>query len=349
MPWFPVIAAEVDEAERRLGVALPPTYKSRLLDPRITRLLTHPVAGTFREGMTMLDFAALTESMRAAHPDFPRDGVVACAVFDHDRGVPALTRGFWRFWLPDPDAPGVLGTTLYAWDAGTGKRTKDTSSDRWIDSILEVVFASDTSLFSALGVPAPSRKARKETLTIRPVAAAVAERLARQHSSGELQALDPTRWWECGTMEVRGEELSVCDVAQGPGERSQVVHVSPGRYDVAVRLGASIAEGWVVVRTMRLLAQGALSESRVHAFDVPVDSAAVVVCDRQPLMRATRPGDREAAFAEVESRAPRPSVVVLARDAQVLLMPSGDGDGSYPVYALQHAGETVGLEVDFVD
>lgn len=347
MPWFPVIAAEVEDAERRLGIALPPSYKARLLDARIARLLSHPVAGTFRDGMTMLDFVALTEEMRAAHPDFPRDGVVANAVFDHVGHVPQFNRGYWRFWLPDPNAEGVLGTTLYAWDAATGKRTKDTSSDRWIDSILEVVFASDSSLFSALGVAAPRRRARREKVTVRPGDAAVSEQLSRQHSPGEVASLDAARWWSCGTLEVRGEELSVCDLAEGAGDGSQVVRVAPGRYEVTVQLGASIAEGWLVVRAMRCVAHGATCDARVHAFDVPVDSAAIVVCDRQPLMRALRPGDREAAFEELESRAPRPSVAVLASGVEVLVMPSGDGDGSYRVCQLLQGGEPVGLEVDF--
>ena len=127
--WFPVIAQEVADAERSLGVALPPRYKALVSDPLVREALANPLLGALVLDRSMIAHVEIVKARALALPGFPDHAVIAA-----DNGG-----RYVRFWLPDPKRPGTLGEMVFSWDTIVRRGTKDAASSTIIRSMLSLL------------------------------------------------------------------------------------------------------------------------------------------------------------------------------------------------------------------
>ncbi|MBK8057094.1 MAG: hypothetical protein IPK33_04160 [Gemmatimonadetes bacterium] len=341
MPWFPIIAEEIAAAESTLGVAFPPRYKALLGDRRVQRILAHPVLGALQPDASMASFVALTEECRRNLPGFPVDGVVATD-----------TKGrYLRFWLPDPKRAGVLGEMLYSWDTLEHKRTRDCTSEASITSMIGIVQGADPDFLAALDYAPPRAVATKPLIELRSCDAALMTLLGARGGQATIATTAAAdTWLPCAPFEVKGRYLTLCDLGELP-ERSSSwsLQVEPGRFRVEVQVRLSARGEWPVVAAVRVVREGsgALSARRVAAVDV--DHASLAIHDRQTFLKRVPPDRREAFALELLEVRERPALVVTGGGAQLLVIPSGEGDGSYPVYELRSGDHIAGFEVRFTE
>ena len=345
MSNLPVDAAELAGFEQRLGVRLPEHYVSSLLDPGIGAVLRDRRIGFLRPGSTMEQFGALTEALRARYADFPRDGVLLSCPVHHRTGEFDFEWGYPRFLVPDKKDRTRLGDTVYTWMPQQRRKVRDCTIQEWIASTLH--FAGDDVL-SAAGVARPPDPWPEQPLRTRPVEAELAAILALRGEAAlaRLAEVDG-QWLPCATLKLKGNWLSVCDLAQFPtGDMG--VRLPPGEYAAQVRLAKSRLGEWPIVATLRVTRPGAQPTDRRHAYDVDIDLAAIAVHDRQTLLRRFAIHDRDPVSEQLMALECTHCVVVIRKGLESLVLPSGDGDGSYPVYALLDGDATVGIEVEFV-
>jgi hypothetical protein len=346
MPWFPILPDEVSAAEARLGIALPLGYRAIVGDPKYRALLAHPTVGAINLDTTMLDFVAHTVHRRATLPGFPANGVVA---------MEGAGR-YIRFWLPDPKHPGRLGETVYAWDTIEGKRTKDASSLAILMSMIALVERADadaTSTNREHTVPNAREAPRSKPFVAQEVS---------------LPARTGT-WTRCGTWELRGQYVTFTDLGEIPSrETPATVRLAAGTYRIDVRLvrrserDDTMIAGWRLVRVDvgaatdmhddpaiegRVTTDTRFISEQIAMLDV--DLGAIAVYDRQTFFARVRPDNRDA-FVEALMEVTGPlSVLHLGDLAPVQIVRSGEGDGSYPVFALRSGGDVVGVAVHFID
>lgn len=338
MPWFPVHGDELNHAERQLGMALPPRYKTLLSDPRVVRLLSHDAAGALVAGLTMQDFVDATRRFRLSHAGFPAAGVLAT--------LPAGR--YVRFWLPDAGHASTLGEMLYSWDTQRQRQTRDCIGERWVQSMIEVVFQSDPSFFAEVGYPPPVRQPPPPLFRTRRCDPALMDVLAlRGGPAREAVQADPGRWWPCASLQIHGRHLVVCDLGQMPQPSDRAIAVEPGRFEADVRLKMASRGEWPVAAALRLLRKGSEAPASRRLDFVDVDTAAVAVHDRQRWQRRFRLEERDGAVDELMELAARPVVAIAGRLLEVLVVPSGEGDGRYPLFELLQGQVVVGLQIDF--
>ena len=351
MGWFPVVADSIDEVEAQLGVALPQMYKSILLEPRVADVLSDALLGTFDRNFSMHQFAGMTQILREAHPEFPRDGVVAfCASLDNDDFT--LEWGNWRFWLPDKVNPGRLEDVFYNWNLKTRKKSFDCSTADMLVSYIGIVQGDDSTLLQELGYAVPLPLPAPPLTTSLPCDRAVLAYLGLR--GAELAAVLPSIanvWLPCARLTLKGKFLCPRDLGQEPTSSArESIKVAPGVYEVSVQLCKSRMRNsdWPVVQAVRVLMQGAVSDDSVPAFKVDVDQAAICIFDRQAFFKQVLVDERDEALELISDVQEKPCVIVAGKGAQAIVMPSGDGDGTYQVNQLLAAGASVGLEVVFM-
>ncbi len=345
MSQLPVQAAEVASFESRLGVKLPAYYKSTLLDDKIRRILSSKTIGSLRPGDSMSLFAGLTEELRQLHPEFPHSGVVFSCPTDHTTGNFDLTRGYLRFFLPDKDDPSRLGDTVYSWDLRKRRKSRDCTIQEWIDSYEA---CADDALLRELGVDKPN-VFEHEGLVAEPRDPGLAAILTlRGDSALRTLASVGEIWMPCATFRVKGAYISVCDLGQTP-RPAEGVRLAPGEYEVSATIRRSALGDWPVLGKIRVAPKCLRISPDLHrVFDVNVNWGAIAVYDRQTFFRKVSSDSRDSfAMDLVDAASERPCVIDTGKGTKVLVAASGDGDGSYPVYALMHGAEAVGLEVHF--
>jgi hypothetical protein len=338
MPWFPVIVEETASAEARLGTALPRRYKELLSDPRIIRMLSHAAIGALSPGLTMDLFVEITEQFRRTMPGFPPDGVVATT--PEGRYV--------RFWLPDPTRPGTLGETLYSWDTQLHRQCRDCTSERWVQSMIEVLHQTEPSVLAEVGYPPPVIKPPAPLLRTRRCDERLLALLAlRGDEARAALAGIPNPWLACAPIAVSGRYLVPCDLGQLPETSQWASRIEPGTYMAEVRLATSTRGDRPVIAAVRLVRDGSeVSEAR-RVSSLDVDTAALAIYDRQPFQRRFRIEERDGFIDELTALAERPCVALAGRALETLVVPTGEGDGSYPIFELRSGAAVVGLQVEF--
>lgn len=339
MPLFPVVADELEETELALGIALPPKYKALMLDPKIQKALSH--MGSISPGKRMMDFVALTEAVRASQPAFPREGVVAfCGT--GPRGEFTPTGGYPRLWLPDSKDPAKLGEMLYTWHPEKCKATKDCTGEKWIGYSVEFLRTDHPQEANRIGFTPLEPKA-PEKLTTRRVSVSVLRALAAKAAP----PAGDSGWQLLDRLNVKGKYLSVVDAMIEPTVDCANIKVAPGAYDTFVRIGVSDRGLHPIVNALRVVGVDASPDGFGRELQVDVDGAEIAIIDRQRFFRQVEPDARSIFFMELSAINERPVVVLAGRDTEVLLVPSGDGDGCYPVRELLQDGRVIGLEVSF--
>jgi hypothetical protein len=344
MSNLPVDSADLADFEQRLGVRLPDYYKATLLDARLRAALCERRVGFLRPGVSMHQFGSLTEALRERHPEFPRDGVLLFCPVDPRTGEYGPDFGYSRFLVPDRKDPTRLGDTVYSWDPQRRRKVRDCTIQQWIASSLSR--ASDAAL-AAAGIDRPDPWGDDKPLRVRACAPALMEVLALRGDEAIARlARIGDDWLDCATFPLSGKRLAVCDMAQQPF-MEEGIGLAPGKYSAHVRLARSSLGDWPIVVALRLLPPEANVTGRRHAHDVSVDLAAIAVHDRQSLSKKLRTWDRDPLFEQLVDEAKPPCVVELRRGLEALVVPSGDGDGVYPVFVLLDGEAAVGIEVDF--
>ena len=325
--WFPVDKDELAGTEQTLGTALPTRYKAALLDQRVRAILSHQSASSFWAGMTMAQFAGFTAVLRAQQAELPPGAVVAAAVVDHETGAPVF-RGYWRIWLPEKDQPRQLGPVLYSWDAVKRRKTRDCTVDAWVDTVVRVVAAADPAHLEAVGFPQPAPERKEKPFF---------------HAT-PLERAKPA------TVSLRGGTWCICDGATLPVASGLVrVRAPAGNYAVELKMARTEQQPGARVAAVRLVLLGAKAERTQPQGHVDVDHAVVALHDRDAFIKAVPSSQRDRAGHELENLQATPCVVDVKGRAQFVLVPSGRGDGTYPVNALLDGnGAVVGVEVLFI-
>lgn len=344
MTHLPVFAEELLAFEAQLGVRLPEHYTASLLDPKIRAALCSRGIGFLTPGHTMQRFGRLTEEVRQRFPEFPRDGVVIYCGLNPRNGAFELDRGYLRFLVPDKKDPSRLGDTVYSWDPQRRRKSRDCSIKQFIDSPLSCV---DGEVLQSLGIPRlnpfPEEPLKVETFEI--------AQLLKLRGAGASAMLGKMAddWIYFATFRLNGSYLAICDLGHAPGSRSGF-RLPPGDYRMVAKLGKSRIGDWPIVRGLRLLsAQADQPVATVRAGTVETDRAAIVVFDRQEFFASVRYLDRDRFLESLAEVTDRPCKVKAGKHTHVAIVPSGDGDGSYPVYTLTASGMLVGIEVRFAE
>ncbi|MGB0128724.1 MAG: hypothetical protein WBP72_13885 [Rhodocyclaceae bacterium] len=338
MPWFPVIAEELAAAEVRLGNTLPRRYKELLLDPRIVGMLSHRAVGALSPDLTMQLFVEITAQFRRTVPGFPADGVVA--TFPEGRYV--------RFWLPDPKQPGTLGETIYSWDTQLHRKSRDCTSERWVQSMIEVLYQTEPDFLAAVGYPPPAIEPPAPLLRPRKCDERLSALLAlRGDDARAALANVPEPWIPCARIAVSGRYLVPCDLGQLPQPSTWALKVEPGAYEAKVSSVMSARGDWPVITALRVVRDGcAISEAR-QVSSIDVDAAALAIYDRQPFQRSFRIEERDGFIDELMALTERPCVALVGRSVETLVVPTGEGDGRYPIFELRSGAAVVGLQAEF--
>lgn len=341
MPWFPVVEDEVASAEAALGVALPPRYKALLRDATVRQILAHPALGALSAGATMHEFVAYTFRCRETLPGFPADGVAAT-------DTPGR---FVRFWRPDPKRAGVLGEMLYAWDTERQRASKDCTSEASVRTMIAVLHGAAPDFLASVGYPAPPAQQSAPPFRVRHGNASLATMLAAQGDQVDaVLASVMGRWLPYDECEVRGRYLVPCDLGQLPeGSRQWALEVEPGRYRAELQVARSARAGRVIVAAVRLVREGSSAPDATEVAAVDIDHAAMAIYDRQTFLKRVRPEQRESFSMDVLEVTDLPAVLESQRTSRflALVLPTGDGDGTFPVYELRTGQDIVGIEVRF--
>ena len=322
MTMFPVRPKEVPAIEARLGIALPPNYLRLMANLRLQGLLALPALGMLDPKLGMGEFLDYCERKRQALTGLPPDAVVAWI------GMRSGGMGrFSRFWLPDAKRPLHLGETEYSWDSQNRRAQRDCSNTSWLALLVDVVRPADADLLRELGFPAQPSKERK-ALRCHPLA------LDRESDGDGWRTVSP---WT-----LSGSVVAVCDLGLEPQARDGVsVPLPPGDYELALRV-----EGQRVL-ALRLRSVGSSASALQQFATLDVDYAAVALYDRQRFFKRVRLDDRTEWVEDLCELSPCPYLAEGGRGLEVLVVPSGKGDGSYPVYLLQDATGPQGLQIDF--
>lgn len=339
MPWMPIHRDELDAAEQQLGVTLPAGYKARLSDARVVAMLSHPAVGAMWPGLTMQSFVDATLQFRRATPGFPPDGVLA-----------TLPEGrYLRFWMPDPKAPHRLGEMVYSWDTQRHRPLRDCTSERWVQSMVEVVHQADAGFLQQVGYPPPVVVPPPPLFGTRPCDAALLALLSlRGDAASAAVARHGGQWLPCARLAVHGRYLAPCDQGGLPQASDWALKVEPGSFLATVRVQRSTRGDRPVIAVLRLLREGAVGTVGDVATHVDVDSAALAVYDRQPFQRRVRIDERDVFVDEMLALPQGPCIVAAGRSLEILVVPSGEGDGRYPVRVCRDEHGAVGLQIDFI-
>jgi hypothetical protein len=253
-----------------------------------------------------------------------------------------------RFWLPDPKRPGTLGETLYSWDTQLHRQSRDCTSERWVQSMIEVLHQTEPGVLAEVGYPPPVIKPPAPRLRTRKCDERLLALLAlRGDEARAALAGIPDPWLFCAPIAVSGRYLVACDLGQLPEPPHWAFKVEPGSYGAMVRLAMSTRGDWPVIAALRVVRDGCgVGEAR-RVSSLDVDTAALAIYDRQPFQRRFRIEERDGFIDELMALAERPCVALAGRALETLVVPTGEGDGSYPMFELRSGAAVVGLQVEF--
>lgn len=335
MPCLP-ITEEVTAFEEALEILLPALYKEKLSDAAIRTIFSHPNIGMLDTYRSMAQFAGFTREMRERYPQFPQDGVIISCSFN-------LESGYDRFLLPDPNDRTTLGTVVYSWDKARRKKIRDSSLAEWFDLYIS---CAPEELLQELGI-------EKKVLEAKPLfriqACPEPFKRMRMQFDGDAQDANPG-WIPFTTIGIKGRFLVPCDLGQVPQSvDTPAIEVRPGTYRVDVRLARSRKGNGAVIAAVRVVQDGAPELSLIRKFDLDVDLAAISIFDRQPFFKRVPLDDREDFGSDLMMDDSEKPYVAVAGKTEVLVIPSGHGDGTYPVYQLASDGVSFGMEIHFLD
>lgn len=340
MAMLPVTMEEVDAYEQSVGVRLPGIYRNLMLDPKIRIVMSS--VGMLKPGFAMHDFAVVTERMRREQPGFPADGVIVFCGGSPELGF-NLTWGYAKFLLPQKADPTTLDDVLYSWDLKKRRKARDCRVTELVDSIISV---APSSLVNSLGLRQPEPAERVQRV-LEPVDSRLLALLdLRGQAARDAVRDQDERWMACARFEVLGNHLSPCDLGQTPERDGIAVPVGPGTFEALVKVAMSRMGDWPVIATLRITRTGREPDERIAAGELAIDLGAVAIFDRQPFFKAVRHHDRESFGMDLMEITKRPCLVKVAK-SRVLILPTGDGDGTYPVYQLREKGGPVGLDIEF--
>lgn len=337
MPCLPVIEEDVAAFEEALNIRLPVAYKEKLADLGVRAIFSHPNVGMLDPYRSMAQFAGFTRDVRERYPDFPQDGVIISCSFN-------LEWGFDRFLIPDKSDCTSLGTVVYTWDKAKRKKIRDCSLSEWFDLFIS---CAPEELLLAHGIEKP-------VVDQKPLYRVLAcpesfERMRIQFERNENKAVAPTEWIPFTTISVKGRYLVPCDLGQVPqGIDTPAIEVSPGQYRVDVRLARSRQGNESVIAAVRVVQDGAPALSLIKKFEVDVDLAAINIFDRQPFFKRVALDGRENFGSDLMMDDTMKPYVAVSGKTEVLVIPSGHGDGTYPVYQLASDGVSFGMEIHFI-
>lgn len=338
MPCLPIIEEEVADFEQSFQIQLPAYYKEKLADVGMRAIYLHRNVGMLDPNSTMAQFALFTKQLRARFPKFPQDGVVIDCSFDLEQGVD-------RFLLPDANDRTTLGNIVYAWDKENNRKIRDCSLSEWLDlSIncapeelllehgIEKKVIEQKPLFRVQGCPEPLKS------MLGP----------RGDEAGDACPI-PVGWIFYTTINIKGRYLVPCDFGQVPETTgTPAIKVSPGQYRVEVRLAQSCRGDRLVIGAVRVVQDCAPVLTLVKKFDVDIDVAAVTIYDRQSFFKRVALDDRDDFCLDMMMDVAETPCVVITGATNILVIPSGHGDGTYPVYQLASDGVSYGMEIHFI-
>jgi hypothetical protein len=347
MSLLPVIAEELEAFEARMQVKLPSYYKQSLLDERVRRVLMSFPVGVLRADDAMHTFANITEKVRATEPKFPANGVVIFCGLNPRTGILDPSWGYLRFLRPDKKDPSRLGDSVFTWVPDRQRQLRDCSIQEWIGSHID---GARDELIAELGLVKPRVFDEKPVLRAEPCSAEVQRDLALRGAAAlrRLEVLSNS-WVTIATIIFKGRFASLCDAGQLPCA-AEGIKLSPGTYDVSLQVAKSSLGEWLMVSSLRVALQGAeLSKlSLRHAARIEVDSAAVALYDRQTFFRKIPSYEQPSFLMDLAEVTELPSLLRCGKGTSVLVIPSGDGDGTYGIQSLHDGTNTVGFVVDFV-
>lgn len=341
MAMLPVSRDEVDAYERSLGIRLPEIYRNLMIDSKIQIIMTS--VGMLKPGFAMQDFALVTERIRREQPEFPSDGVIVFCGGSPELGF-GLEWGYAKFLLPKKGDPATLDDVLYSWDLKKRRKARDCRVAEFVDSIISV---APSSLLRRLCLKKPELPERNK----RVIETVDSRLLALLELRGQA-ALDAVRnqgerWMACARYDVLGNNLSPCDLGQTPERDGISIPVGPGTFEALVKVALSRMGDWPVISALRFTRTGREHDERIASGELDIDLGAAAIFDRQPFFKTVRQDDREAFGMDMMEITERPCLVKVAR-SKLLIFPTGDGDGTYPVYQLREKGLPVGLEIEFM-
>lgn len=339
MSYFPSHLDERAETETALDVALPHRYVALLRDERIQKILSHPKIGALDPANRVGDFVAATIHVRQSEPGFPSDGVLCM--------LPAKQRNLYlRYWLPERKCPRQLGETIFVWDIKRKKQLTDCINDEFIQGLVALVHGVDPSFLASIGYPIPL-PTPKPALIIKNKFENLQQRLA-PNLTVNVAEVDFETWLAVGEFQLRGNWLAAYDLATAPSPHDRFgVKTAPGIYQIAVRLAPSSRGDWSIIGTVRVLHGASEGLTRQYAYRLDVDQAAVATYDRQAFFRQVPPEDRDWFIEDLLENEARAFIALAGKSAEVMVVPAGNGDGTYDVFALQREGTTVGMEIVF--
>lgn len=287
----------------------------------------------------MQTFVEATTQFRRTTPGFPPDGVLA-----------TLPEGrYVRFWLPATKDPGTLGELINSWDVHRHRKARDCTGERLVQSMIDVLYQSNPDYLALVGYPAPTIEPPPPLFRTRGGDAATTSLLSlRGDAARAALARSNSKWLPCARLAVHGRCLVPCDLGQLPQAADWALKVEPGIYDATVRLKISTRGDWPVITALRLVRDGAAGSAALAAGAVDVDTAALAIYDRQPFQRRFRIDEREAFADEMLALTGRPCVVVAGRKIEILVVPTGEGDGRYPIRELRDDHGIIGMQIEFI-
>lgn len=343
MSTLPINSDEVSAFEQRIGIQLPEYYKARLQDPKVRCLFEKVQA--IRADQSMMSFANLTEHLKNAHPEFPRDGVVLFCGTD-EAGRFNLDWGYLRFMLPEKKNPSRLSETVYTWDVTKRRKSRDCTIQEWLDSTID---CAPDELVMELGLT-KQNAFEQDDLEVEPCDPDLQAKLRlRGDAAFSMLTSLGTTWLPCAELAISGAYVSVTDLGQTPSPSSGI-KMLPGAYVATVQLSKSGLGDWPVISSFRLMQKGAAQPFVTQeAGVVDVDLAAVAVFDRQGFFKAVPASDREGFTMDLMEISEMPCLVVAGKrsPSPVLVLPSGDGDGTYQIHRLTVGTQNIGLEITF--
>ena len=336
---FPVFRDEVEEVEKFLGIALPPRYKELLLHPKVYDVAISKECGYLKKEVSMMEFARLTKIVKRIDPDFPRNGVVMFAPIEHVEYKSMW--GYLRFWVPDKKKPECLSETIYSWDLDKKKKTKDCSNEDWFSWPLEDYYGKQSDIFSELDINPPDDE-EKIVVEVIELGAALFE----QVESNVCESI--AEWKKIGIYNLKGRYFTPCDYGCIPeSQTTPSIRTSSGRYSAFIQTGFDQQHRRYISR-FRLLDDLAEKDIKVrHEFSLDIDAGSVCVFDRQSFFKQVHVDLREELGMELFEIEASLYWAKVGKSSEVIVCPSGKGDGTYKVSSLLSEGRVVGMEIDF--
>jgi hypothetical protein len=169
---------------------------------------------------------------------------------------------------------------------------------------------------------------------------------ARSSKQGKI-----SEWLDFCTFTLKGPQFLIVDVAFLPSKPDGLLVKSPpGQYRVQAK-GTAYGTDRRVSR-LRAFQEGSTGILGEQIGEAWTDTARTAFCDFKVFAKAWGKDD-EASFAKIETmldEAENQGVAVLdkAVGAVAPFVPSGFGDGSFPVFELTQKGKRVGFEIEFI-